>query len=131
MSLILSIRTDQPKAEIGLFSDKEKIIYETWQADRHLSESIHRRIENLLKTKGHKLSDLTGIICFKGPGSFTGLRIGLTVANALAYNFAIPVISSTGEDWLQSGLDRISKGENEDIAIPFYGAEPNISKPKK
>jgi tRNA threonylcarbamoyladenosine biosynthesis protein TsaB len=40
------------------------------------------------------MHDIEGVVCFKGPGSFTGLRIGLTVGNALAYAQNIPVVAS-------------------------------------
>lgn len=48
-------------------------------------------IESLLAEQNIKLTDLTGIQVATGPGSFTGLRVGATVANALGFLLGIPV----------------------------------------
>lgn len=128
--LILTIRTDKPEAEIGLFDDREQLAYETWQAHRELAETINKKIVDVLQSAHVHLHELQGIVAFKGPGSFTGLRIGLTVANALAYGLAIPVVASDAEAWLEAGIERLLKGENERVALPEYGAAPNITAPK-
>ena len=55
------------------------------------SQNVLLAIEKLLKKRGVKLSDLTEIRVKTGPGSFTGLKIGVTIANALGYLLGIPV----------------------------------------
>lgn len=129
--LILTIRTDKPEAEVGLFNDQEKIAYEVWEAHRELSVTLHQKIENLLEAAGKDLKSLDGIVGFAGPGSFTGLRIGLTVANALAYGLDIPVVASKDEDWTAAGIARLQNGERDKIAMPEYGAPVHITKQKK
>ena len=129
--LILTLRTDKPEAELGLFEDGRQIAYETWHAHRDLSVTIHKKIETLLKKEQCGWKDIEGIVCFKGPGSFTGLRIGLTVANALAYSLTVPIVSETGQDWIQQGLTRLQKGDNEVIAMPEYGSPVHLTLPKK
>ncbi len=128
--LILTIRTDKPEAEIGLFDGDEKLAYSTWQAHRKLAETIHLKIKELLESQGRSLKDVDGIVAFKGPGSFTGLRIGLSVANALAYGLHIPIVSVTGADWLEKGSQAVRQGKNEQIALPKYGSPPHITLPK-
>jgi len=66
-----------------------------------------------------------------GPGSFTGLRIGMSVANALAYSNTIPIVASSGDNWLASGIDGLLAGKNDKIALPEYGADVHITKPRK
>ncbi|HKR82492.1 MAG TPA: tRNA (adenosine(37)-N6)-threonylcarbamoyltransferase complex dimerization subunit type 1 TsaB [Candidatus Saccharimonadales bacterium] len=129
--LLLSIRTDKPEAEIGLFDNHAKITYETWQAHRELSDTIHLKIEELLKQQGKTWQDIQGIVGFQGPGSFTGLRIGLTVANALAYGLHVPVVAEQGEDWTTKGIKQLLAGEHDPLALPEYGAAAHITLPKK
>lgn len=128
--LILTIRTDKPEAEIGLFDGEQKIAYSTWPAHRQLAETIHQKIQELLDSQGRKLEDVQGLAVFKGPGSFTGLRIGLSVANALAYGLRIPIVSVTGADWLKKGSQAVRQGQDEQIALPKYGSPPHITLPK-
>lgn len=128
--IILSIRTDKPEAEIGLFDGTTRLAYETWQAHRELAETVHIKIIALLQAHGKELHDIQGIVCFKGPGSFTGLRIGLTVANALAYCLDVPIVSSMGDNWLPDGLNKLLSGADEHLALPEYGAPAHITQQK-
>jgi tRNA threonylcarbamoyladenosine biosynthesis protein TsaB len=129
--LVLTIKTDNPDAEIGLFKDNKKLAYESWEAHRTLSETLHQKIEDLLKSHKKDWSDLQGIICFKGPGSFTGLRIGLTVGNSLAYGLQIPIVAIKGSDWIDQGIAQIQLGKNNKVVLPDYGSAAHITQPKK
>lgn len=129
--LILTLRTDQPDAEIGLFDDEAKLAYSTWPAHRRLAETIHLKIKEVLDSQGRSLDELGGIVIFKGPGSFTGLRIGLSVGNALAYSLGVPIIGSTGDTWIHNGASRLAQGEDDRLALPEYGSPPHITSPKK
>jgi hypothetical protein len=53
------------------------------------------------------------------------------VANALAYSLQLPIVSSTGASWQPAGIKKLVAGKDEKIALPHYGSEANISKPKK
>lgn len=128
--LILTIRTDKPEAEIGLFEDDKKLAYEAWAAHRQLAETIHRKIKELLDSQKHALSDLEGIIVFKGPGSFTGLRIGISVANTLADGLQIPLVGDRGENWAELGIGRLKKDGNDKVVLPEYGTPVRTTKPK-
>jgi tRNA threonylcarbamoyladenosine biosynthesis protein TsaB len=129
--LILTIRTDRPEAELGLFQDGAKLAYSKWHAHRELAETIHSKIKELLGSQNCGLGDLEAVAVFRGPGSFTGLRIGISVANTLADSLGIPVVSGTGSDWIDKSCSRLKNGENERIALPEYGAEPKTTKPRK
>ena len=130
--MILTLKTASMETELGLVDRPgQQIDGELWQSGRQLSEELLERIKTLLKK--HKLSfpDLTGIIVFEGPGSFTSLRIGLTVANTMAYAQGLPIVGATGEDWLKDGLAKLPSAKPGDYVMPAYGAEANITKPKK
>ena len=128
--LIVTIRTDKPEAEIGLYNNQTQLAYEVWPAHRELSNTIHQKIAEILSVKDMTLSDVQGIVVFEGPGSFTGLRIGITVADALAYGLDIPIVAATG-DWIEQGIERLLAGRNDRIALPHYGAPVHITQQKK
>ncbi len=128
---ILTVRTDKPDAELALYRGDEIIFSHTWFAERQLAGQILTVLKEQLADSGVDFTSITGIVVFEGPGSFTGLRIGITVANTLSYGLGIPIISAKGESWQTDGMQRLAAGQNDQLALPHYGAEPNISTPKK
>jgi tRNA threonylcarbamoyladenosine biosynthesis protein TsaB len=129
--IFLTIRTDKPEAEIGLFDGSERLAYESWPAHRELSDTIHRKIDELLKSQDKTMTDVAGIAAYQGPGSFTGLRIGLTVANALAYSYSLPVVATTGNDWITVAGHQLQHTKLQQYILPEYGGEANITLPRK
>jgi tRNA threonylcarbamoyladenosine biosynthesis protein TsaB len=129
--LILTLRTDNPQAEVGLYVGNQRLAYETWEAHRQLAETLHRKIQQLLDEQHKKWSDIAGVVIFQGPGSFTGLRIGISVANAIGNSFDIPVYGAQGDDWIRSGLKHIKEEPSRESVIPFYGSDANITTPRK
>ena len=128
---ILTLRTDKPEAELALYNDDEALTSLAWEAHRRLAETIHQKIREVLE--GHSLTvhDLEGVVVFRGPGSFTGLRIGSSVANALAEGLQIPIVCSGGESWQDEGCARLVKGENDRVVIPEYGSPPHVTQQKR
>lgn len=129
--LIITIRTDKPEAELGLYQDDKQVAYSTWEAHRKLAETIHLKIRQLLESEGVDLQGLDGIVIYKGPGSFTGLRIGFSVANALSSSLEIPIVSASDPRWIERGIFSLMEGNNEIISMPEYGAEPRTTQAKK
>jgi len=140
--IILGLKTDQPTAELWLYEDGKKLQYQEWSAHLKLAETINSEIDKILNLVNKLLDEssnlngaskpqrLDGIVAFKGPGSFTGLRIGLTVANALAYANQIPIVARTGKNWLQTGIDDILLGKDDKVAMPFYDRPAATTPPK-
>ncbi|HVW23149.1 MAG TPA: tRNA (adenosine(37)-N6)-threonylcarbamoyltransferase complex dimerization subunit type 1 TsaB [Candidatus Saccharimonadales bacterium] len=129
--LILTIRSDKPEAEIGMYDGDRRLAYTVWAAHRELAETIQQKIDELLAGQGKTLKDLQGIVAYQGPGSFTGLRIGLTVANAFAYAQKIPIVATSGKTWIATGTAALLKGGDQHIVVPEYGSPPHITQPKK
>jgi tRNA threonylcarbamoyladenosine biosynthesis protein TsaB len=130
--LILVLRTDKPEAEIGLFDGENEVAYEKWLAHRALAETLHQKLDDILKTHGKKLEDIGGLVVYQGPGSFTGLRIGMSVANASAYSLQIPIVAARGgDDWIKQGIERLMSGDQDAVALPDYGGEVFTTKPRK
>ena len=129
--LLLTLRTEKPQAEIGIYKDYKKLDYFKWQAHRELSDTFHTNIDKLLKNNNLNLNDLNGLIIYKGPGSFTGLRIGFSVANALAYSLECNIVATNDDDWIEQGLELFKNKKTSKQVFPFYGAEVNITQAKK
>jgi len=130
--MILTLKTASMETELGLIGDGGKQTdHELWQSGRQLSEELLERIKALLKKHQSDFKDLTGIVVYEGPGSFTSLRIGLTVTNTMAYAENIPIVGATGEDWIKAGLAKLPSAKPGTYVMPAYGAEANITKPKK
>lgn len=88
-----------------------------WEAGHDLAEKIFTFIHEKLAENHANWHDLTEITFFSGPGSFTGLRIGAAVVNALADQLHIPLYDQNGKQ--------------HQIILPNYGRPANISAPRK
>jgi tRNA threonylcarbamoyladenosine biosynthesis protein TsaB len=128
---ILAIRTDKPEAELYLLEGNKRLSEIKWQAHLKLAETLNSKVEEILNKSSISYKDLNGIAVFKGPGSFTGLRIGMSVANALAYAENIPIVAREGEGWLRQSANDLMAGETDKIAIPEYGSPAHITQPRK
>ena len=98
-----------------------------WVADRALA----RGLLGFIQEKVGDVKNISGIGIMRGPGSFTGLRIGMAVANTLADGLGVPIVGETGDSWRESALGRLSSGEDDQVILPFYGGDAHITKPKK
>lgn len=80
------------KVSVGVEFDDKKDVIER-DLDKRKAQAVLPMIDELLKKHGLKVGDLSSIEVFEGPGSFTGLRVGAAIANALAYSLKIPINS--------------------------------------
>jgi tRNA threonylcarbamoyladenosine biosynthesis protein TsaB len=133
MSFILTLRTDKPEAEVGVYDmDGKQLGYHVWHAHRELSVTLLGVIRDELARLSATFQDIGAVVIFRGPGSFTGLRIGVTVANTLSYGLGVPIIGVAEEqDWIERGLTRLQAGEDDRLILPEYGAEAHITKQRK
>ena len=129
--MILALKTDQPEAEILILSDTKIVATYRWQAHRELSNTIVTTIEDQLDRAGASLQELEGIIVFQGPGSFTGLRIGITTANTLAYSLQVPVVGVTEDQWPDVSQRLLKSATVGQFVQPLYGGAPTITQQKK
>jgi tRNA threonylcarbamoyladenosine biosynthesis protein TsaB len=128
--MIVLMDSSTPVCKLTLV-DGDQRFDDEWQADRQLAKGLLEYLHDQLEAHGKTLNDISAIGVFTGPGSFTGLRIGLTVLNTLADARGIPIVGSRGESWQEEALRRLEKGENDRIALPFYGSDANITTPRK
>ena len=123
--MYLGLRTDAPRAEMYLYDGVRLVAEKTWQADRELAHGLLAQLETFLAAQHTSFSDLKGLFIYSGPGSFTGLRIGITTVNTMAYALDIAVVGGRGDEWRERAVARLEGGE------PHYGADARITKPKK
>ena len=129
--MIITLKTASQVTELQLVqSDGNVLTTDTWESGRLLSTQLLEHISGLLGQQRTTWDALTGVVVFRGPGSFTGLRIGVTVANAIAYAQEIPIVGAIGDSWVSAGLKRLADGATDTQVLPHYGAAPHITKPK-
>ena len=87
----LLIDTHLYNTMIILYKDGKKLIIEEIESTNGHSEVAIPTLENVLKKQNIQVTDLKEIIVINGPGSFTGVRIGVTIAKTLAYTLNIPI----------------------------------------
>lgn len=99
--IILAIDTALTGCNVSLF-DVENNIFYTHEEDmkRGQAERLMPIIDDLIKTNDLSYGDITAIAVTNGPGAFTGLRIGLSTARALALSLDIPVLGISTLDVL-------------------------------
>lgn len=86
------------------------------------SEDLLVAIEGILKRKKLTLKDLTAILVNRGPGSFTGVRVGVTTANALGWSLNISVFGYQNGK-IESALKKILQNKSQNfsrIVLPSY-----------
>lgn len=128
--MILLLDTSTPVCKLTLV-DGDWRYDDEWQADRTLAKNLLKYIHQQLEKNRKTFSDIRSIGVFEGPGSFTGLRIGLTVLNTIANSEHLPIVGARGDEWQQVALTRLQNGENDEMVMPFYGSEAHITKPRK
>ena len=83
MKYFLAIDTSKLQSRVGLKCDSEVLECSSTQK-KHASQEILCLIRNVLDEAGVSISDLDGIGVVTGPGSFTGVRIGVAAAQGLS-----------------------------------------------
>ena len=134
--MILLLNTAGDEAFLGLYDEKKWLVTASWESGRTLSAELLGKMESLYHQAKKEIKQTDGIIANAGPGSFTGLRIGLSVANTLAYDLNIPIVGVKNghkkELLLEQGLKLIdNKKTFSKPILPEYGAEPRITRAKK
>jgi tRNA threonylcarbamoyladenosine biosynthesis protein TsaB len=94
MAIILHLETATTNCSVSISKDDEIVaLKENNAASYSHSEQLHVFIKEALKEASLSFSDLNAIAISKGPGSYTGLRIGVSAAKGLCFSLDIPLIS--------------------------------------
>ena len=119
MSYILNIESSTTNCSISLANNGELIsIRELNEKNYSHSTKLHSFIEEVLKNSNITVNKLSAIAVSSGPGSYTGLRIGVSAAKGLCYALQIPLISVPTLKVLARQLNI----QREDLIIPVMDA---------
>lgn len=94
MAIILHLETATTNCSVSISKDDEIVVLkENNAASYSHSEQLHVFIKEALKEASLSFSDLDAVAISKGPGSYTGLRIGVSAAKGICFSLDIPLIS--------------------------------------
>ena len=101
----LFIDTHDKDIVITLFKDGKVLSSNIKTSERHHSDFTMPMIDNILKDNKLNVHDLGELLVVNGPGSFTGVRLGVTIAKTLAYTLNIPIKTITSLETLAISND--------------------------
>ena len=94
MEYILNIETATKNCSVALAKDGKTIVYKEIAEEGYShAERLHVFIEEIIEEAGIMFNDISAIAVSQGPGSYTGLRIGVSAAKGLCYALEIPLIA--------------------------------------
>lgn len=130
--MILYLNTTEKIAQIKLYDELTKLIDEaSFDGSFILSEQLVQRIAQLLIKNDRTKEDLSFIAVHAGPGTYTGLRIGITTANFIAFGLNIPIIKISNGDNLENVLkNKLLEKTFTNPVLPIYQNPPHITKKK-
>ena len=88
----LAIDTSTDTAGLALVADGELLFEITWHCGRNHTRQLMPNLAHLLHQTGVATSALTAIVVALGPGSFNGLRVGVSAAKGLAFALDVPIV---------------------------------------
>ncbi|KRN08641.1 glycoprotein endopeptidase [Liquorilactobacillus mali KCTC 3596 = DSM 20444] len=114
---VLAIDTSNQPLSIAILKDKELIATVTTNESKNHSVTLMPQIANLLNSVGMKPIDIDRFVVAKGPGSYTGLRIGVTTAKTFAFTLSKELVGVSSLAVLADAVN-----EEETIIIPLFDA---------
>jgi tRNA threonylcarbamoyladenosine biosynthesis protein TsaB len=135
----LAIETATEVCSVAL-GDKSELVAEDniYRKNSH-TETLTLQIEKVLRESGIEYSDLKGVTVSGGPGSYTGLRVGTSVAKGICYACDIPLVSVSTLYGLGKGVaNRVKEGQvilpmidarRQEVYIAHYDHQMNEIKP--
>ncbi len=128
----LAIDTSTDMASIALVEGNQVLAELTWRCGKNHSTELLPQLTHLLNQNKLNLQSATAIVVAKGPGSFNGLRVGISTAKGLAFSLGIPIVGvSTLEveayQHAETGLPicPILNAGREEIATAIYQKKHN------
>ena len=110
MSYFLALETCTKNCSVAIFENNTLLYLKEQREDKYLhSEKLNLFIEESLSKLNISIKKINAIIISKGPGSYTGLRIGTSTAKGLCYSLDIPLISVSTLEAMSASLKKNKK----------------------
>jgi tRNA threonylcarbamoyladenosine biosynthesis protein TsaB len=93
MALILSLETSTSVCSVALHDKGELIIDREVHIPQSHAAKLALLVDEVVKLSGKRLNELSAVAIAAGPGSYTGLRIGTSMAKGLCYSLNVPLVS--------------------------------------
>ena len=101
--------TAEQGCSLAVFENRTLVCEEYWASRQTHSKRVMAMVENIVENRaGFGLSEIDGFIAAKGPGSFTGLRIGISVIKGLAYALSKPEAGVSSLDGIAYRFSQVS-----------------------
>ncbi len=104
MALILNIETATTVCSVSVAQDGKLLAFKEQDGDYSHAENLTVFIQEVIKEANIKLSQLDAIAVSKGPGSYTGLRIGVSTAKGLCYSLEKSLIAVNTLEHLSTSI---------------------------
>jgi tRNA threonylcarbamoyladenosine biosynthesis protein TsaB len=124
LSLFLNIDTATERASVCLSDDKKILAIEISFDQKNHASFIQPAVKKLFESTGQQLSNLDAVAVTAGPGSYTGLRVGLATAKGLCYALSKPLILlNTLEVMAQASINEL-KHSTLNFQHPTFNIQP-------
>jgi tRNA threonylcarbamoyl adenosine modification protein YeaZ len=90
--MILAIDTSTDNASLALVKDGRVLAEANWRCEQNHTVELLPRLVSLLDEAKTGIGAISGVVVARGPGSFNGLRVGISTAKGLAFSLGVPLI---------------------------------------
>lgn len=139
MTLILHLETSTKTCSVALSLDGKLIGITESNTDEFMhSENLTRFVQKVMSSAEYQLSDLSAVSVASGPGSYTGLRIGVSTAKGLCYALGVPLIAIDSlyalctvarESYPDANICAMIDARRMEVFSAIYGSDNAVIKP--
>lgn len=123
MALLLNIHTATEIASVSISLDGNSIAYAENNQQREHASFVHSAIQSMSQSSGIALKDIDAFAVTSGPGSYTGLRVGMAAAKGFCYAFSKPLITeNTLKVMAKAAIDGLEENEKNRLLCPMIDA---------
>ena len=123
--LILACDTSNSTCCAGLYEDGKELMFELNNSGRTNSETFMPIVDKIVKESGKDYKDIDAVAVTVGPGSFTGIRIGLSAVKGLCLAMGKPCIPVSSTKALALSVENVTAEEKDSVFIPCFDARNN------